>query len=577
MLSPQNTAWVAAFQREHGRRPRVLHVGNIANNAYCNAKLLNEVGFDCDVLCYDYYHSMGCPEWEDADFDGSLENDFSPDWSSLDLKGFERPEWFAQGPIDLSIEYLLARREGRAFATRLGWLTLSLVNRTLRGTLLQRWTAKAWRVASRSGRRLARILDVTPQHAYRRFALRLAPRLGAPVARVCALAPMLVWGTARAARILAFGTGGRAEAASKAFDSRCVELAQRWRTEFPERSDVLTVEELADYGSLVPAFDRLFKAYDIIIGYATDPIHPLLAGRAYFAIEHGTIRSIPYDATTQGRCAALSYRLATHVFVTNFDCRASAQRLAPGRFTSINHPYDEDHGLRLSGWETVRHELQRELDADFLCFFPTRHDWVEGAGFADKANDVFLRGVAELVREGRRIGVICCAWGGNVVQSRDLIQDLGLAQRVKWVAPMPLSRFERTARACDVTVDQFKLGAFGGVLYKAMAVGSPVLTYLDERQLLEQYAEMPPVLNCRTVSDVVQKLRDVVGHPEKLARKREASRAWMLRHHGKRSTLNAQVDQFRIAMGSLATSSSTGEACQPQRPAPASTLGAAET
>ena len=30
--------WLRAFEKEHGRPLRVLHVGNVANNAYLNAK-----------------------------------------------------------------------------------------------------------------------------------------------------------------------------------------------------------------------------------------------------------------------------------------------------------------------------------------------------------------------------------------------------------------------------------------------------------------------------------------------------------------------------------------------------------
>ena len=47
--------------------PRVLHIGNIANNAYLNARILNEAGIPSDVLVYDYYHVMACPEWEEYD------------------------------------------------------------------------------------------------------------------------------------------------------------------------------------------------------------------------------------------------------------------------------------------------------------------------------------------------------------------------------------------------------------------------------------------------------------------------------------------------------------------------------
>src|SRR5437868_6624289 len=65
---PDACEWLQEYVARHGRRPRVLHIGNLANNAYYNAKLLNRAGFDCDVLCCDTYHIMSCPEWEDADF-----------------------------------------------------------------------------------------------------------------------------------------------------------------------------------------------------------------------------------------------------------------------------------------------------------------------------------------------------------------------------------------------------------------------------------------------------------------------------------------------------------------------------
>jgi glycosyltransferase involved in cell wall biosynthesis len=87
---------------------RVLHVGNIANNAYNNAKVQRQHGIEADVLCFDYYHIMGCPEWEDADFTGEIEDPFYPNWWACDLKGFKRPRWFVQGPLLLSIKYLMA-------------------------------------------------------------------------------------------------------------------------------------------------------------------------------------------------------------------------------------------------------------------------------------------------------------------------------------------------------------------------------------------------------------------------------------------------------------------------------------
>ena len=60
-VAPELATWLDSFRQKKGRSPSLLHIGNVANNAYLNAKLLNRAGLDCDVLCYDYYHIMGCP------------------------------------------------------------------------------------------------------------------------------------------------------------------------------------------------------------------------------------------------------------------------------------------------------------------------------------------------------------------------------------------------------------------------------------------------------------------------------------------------------------------------------------
>src|SRR5205085_10791371 len=123
----------AQFQSARGRRPRVLHIGNIANNAFLNAKILNQAGYDCDVMCADYYHIMGCPEWEEEDFIGTIPDQFSPDWSTVDLQGYQRPRWFAQGPQPLCLDYLLAKRSGDIRAADLRWEDLSTASRGFHG------------------------------------------------------------------------------------------------------------------------------------------------------------------------------------------------------------------------------------------------------------------------------------------------------------------------------------------------------------------------------------------------------------------------------------------------------------
>jgi hypothetical protein len=127
----QGEDFARVFAAAHGRPPNALHLGNVANNAYHNAKLMRSAGVECDVVAYDYYHVMACPEWEDADFASPPQDQFHPDWTSVpELATYERPSWFVQGPAGLCIRYLVARRDGDDRRAALYWRLMSLANRT---------------------------------------------------------------------------------------------------------------------------------------------------------------------------------------------------------------------------------------------------------------------------------------------------------------------------------------------------------------------------------------------------------------------------------------------------------------
>lgn len=494
-----------------------MHIGNIANNGYNNAKILSKAGFDCDVICYDYYHMMGCPEWEDADLSGRLNDDFRPNWTSMGLGGFERPEWFAQGPLKTCIDYLCARRDSDASAAE-HWRKLLLYSRCM---------------SPQNIRDVLTLLEPLSKRAYWRF-VNIFPR---PLAR-------LLSHSVRSVKKLIVGQSIVA-ASDLTFQNRVDVLIAEFKRQFPNRADQLSWTDLHPYEHMFHEWRRLLGHYDIIIGFSTDPFLPLLDGRSFFSIEHGTLRMIPFEDNGQGRRTALAYRLAKHCFVTNFDCAANAEKLAAGRYTLINHPYDEDHGLSVGGADELRDRFQRELDCDFLFFHPTRQDWVEGSGYADKRNEVFLHAFGALRRRGLRVGLVICAWGANVAQSHKLLAELRCSSYVRWTPPLAITPFVRMCKACDVVVDQFKLGAFGGVVFKAMAVGTPIVTYLNEVLVSAQYPELPPVINCQTAADIESAIAMIIQDPTRLTRLGKQSRDWICRHHGKRETINKQVDQFR--------------------------------
>lgn len=92
-------------------RHAAVHIGNVANNAYLNCKLLVARGWECAAVSSDYTHVMGCAEWEDAQFDASGVDEFHPDWGAVHLGGFSRPEWFIDGTFDQCVAKLRRRHD----------------------------------------------------------------------------------------------------------------------------------------------------------------------------------------------------------------------------------------------------------------------------------------------------------------------------------------------------------------------------------------------------------------------------------------------------------------------------------
>ncbi len=565
-------AWARAFRERHGRRPRVLHIGNIAANAYNNAKMMNALGYDCDVLCANYYHMMGCPEWEDADFEGDIGDHFAPDWTKVDLRGFERPRWFVQGPLELCLRYLIARARGHRADADLLWNALGVLNRTRTATRGDGLRARVYRFRQLLGRvestlaspvRRARVIARLDELAQRwceqwRRRHELADSAGASRRAFRAVAgyalriavPLLRAGNAIIGAVRGHmpDPGGDGNAAAMLARSLCDDF----RARFPTRPDQLTPDDVAAYTPNLALWREAFAAYDIVQGYATDPIYPMLAGHPYCAFEHGTLRELPFRNDAQGRMTALAYARASHVFVTNSDCLENALIVAGERASPLPHPFDEDRAVQVSGAEATREALKRELDAPYLCFFPTRHDWVEGAGFADKANDRLFRALAMLRREGFKVGVVCCEWGRNVAESRALLRDLGLEDCVKWVAPMGVVNYERHVLACDFVADQFLLGAFGGVTFRALAAGRPVLTWLREDEVARSFGTCPPIINCQTTEEIARGLGTVLRSPGELARIGAAARAWVKRYHSGRDTVTKQLREYARVIDSAA-------------------------
>lgn len=403
------------FERRHGRRPRVLHVGNIANNAYLNAKFLREAGVDCHVMSYDYYDVMATPEWE----------------------GSARPFWFAQGPFSICNRYLHALLDGRRREQRVRWRQLAIARRLLQpialetpGSSLNRVVVETY-VTSRRAR--ARALS------YARRRLARGKKTAAP----------------------------SGESAPDELDVLRGRLADDFVRVFPDRTDRLRPADVDHWTFRHEEWQRLFARYDVVQCYATDPIRALVAGtRPYVAFEHGTLRDFTLGDEPVHRMNALAYRLADHVLITNGDCLNFANALGIERFTPMIHPIDvEQHQRRSPDAATIR----RDLGAKLILFSPLRHDW------AIKGTDVHIRALPIIRERHPDVVLVLCEWGAELTRSRELIDELGCSHNVVWRPPLKRTDLIAHMQASDVVLDQMALPHFGATAPQALAAGRPVV------------------------------------------------------------------------------------------------------
>ena len=502
---------------------KVLHIGNIANNAYWAAVILNDAGHDSTVLCKDYYHIMGCPEWEEVYLHQTPADQFNPKWYEVVSKDYSRPSWFVQGREATCLKFLAEDIPSNILAKTLalesGIIPLNVWNVFSVGLI------SYFEISLSRG--VQKFLEWLYLHHTSIYSFLKAVKRALRPEKFSRATRRLFWHFDR--------DSDRDETLlgeARVFDARVAELCEKYRTEFPN-STPLVPGDFSGFQANYNLWASVLKKYDFVIGYALDGIYPLLLGVPYAAFEHGTIREIPYEETSRGRLCKLTYRMANHCFVTNIDCIDSAKYLSPERFTVINHPFDETVACSYPKQSDLRNRLLFKLDASFLIFHPTRQDWKVGTGPADKANDAFWRAIGLLRTNGVKVGVVCTKWGKNVPESVRLIHELGIQPHVEWIDPQATLPILAMCAAADLVADQFSLGAFGGILPKALACGTPVLTYLERGRTEGIFAESPPVLNCRTVEEIVFQVELAYGDKDFLEALAAEGARWVANYHSK--------------------------------------------
>lgn len=507
LIPPDLLEWLRQFQRAKRRPLRVLHLGNIANNAYLNAKILRRAGIDADVASPDYYHIMGSPEWEELSKIGDYGDPFTPDWWRAGAGNFRRPEWFVQGSRDLCWRYLAARAEAKPIKT---WL------------FGQKLIFERWRLYRRH-----------PAATFVRWIWALRGRISAirrsrPVRAGVALVRLLLT-----------------------------------RKKPPAESTAATVQDYAKYGLQQEDFEQriqfvksdtwrtLDRYYDVVQGYALEGVYPLLSEtKPYAAYEHGTIRDIPFGQDSPSRICRAAFQGAAAMFITNSDCIPAAERLGipTSKRYPVPHGFDSRKMARFLREWRPRVLVKRDPP---VFFAPARQHWKEGYATWRKGNDLIVKSAAALKQRNMKFKIVFVEWGKEVALTKDLIKELGVESHIDWIQPLQKPELWKAYLASAAVIDQFVMPAIGSVTFEAMALERPVITAIDAPALTEFFGAVPPLLNAGDQEALQDAMLLVIDDERRAEHIGVQSGEWIKRHHSSETILTRHLSAYRAILGPL--------------------------
>jgi hypothetical protein len=523
--------WLNKKNTDLGRPLRVLFVGNIANNAYLNAKFLREAGVDVDVISYDYYHIMSCPEWEELEINHDYKDDYFPVFDKRDTECYLRPAWFIQGALPLCYGYIKARSEKRWFMQNVYKKLMEYSRRSAgnqdTGTRLGlALSDRKYYFILFSNQLLLRSICLVRNLC--QFAIssaisilsKLIPKNG-KITRL--VKKSIILKRAYISKILNKSAKAKRE---NEFKNHLDELISKFSSFFPERKDKLTYEDTRPYHSVLKLWNEIFSHYDLVQCYGADPIVALLGkAKRYVAYEHGTLRAYTMEDKLAHRLTALAYRSADHVFITNGDCLEYANKLGITQFTPMIHPVPEYGITSAKDKQDTITKIKKQLNAELLLFCPHRHDWVI------KGIDLHIRAFKEISRrtKGRAV-LLLVDWGLEVNRSKELIKQLGFETHVRWIKPLSRKNVMNYMIASDVILDQMALPCFGATAPQAIALEVPVIMSYSPESTSWIISEDAPIIPAFKAEDVVKGVMQALD-PQWLEEYRYRARTWFKSQH----------------------------------------------
>ncbi|MCX7747165.1 MAG: glycosyltransferase [Clostridia bacterium] len=276
---------------------------------------------------------------------------------------------------------------------------------------------------------------------------------------------------------------------------------------------------------------RLFRNYDIIMGFSLTAIYPMLLFKKYISLTTGAdITEVSYENTILGFLYRRALKNAKRVFILNINQAKEAQHLKLRNSEYLPFAIDT-RKYSLENSESICKKDNEKISLIHTC----RLDWTEKHRNSIKNNDIFFRGLAKFIQHNKefaqnRLDIKVFEFGKDILATKKLIKELGIEEYIDFV---PLCRKEELIKyykKSDIVIDQFYLGGFGLNFLEALSCECVVFCYLEEMYLNLFYPEGPSFCNCANEENVYENLNKVLLY-EDINLLKKSAREWVIDYH----------------------------------------------
>lgn len=129
----------------------------------------------------------------------------------------------------------------------------------------------------------------------------------------------------------------------------------------------------------------------------------------------------------------------------------------------------------------------------------------------DKGTDILVKGAALFLKQGGRIELRLVEKGLHVLQTRALVESLGIGRHVRWFKELPLAKFRKLMRDSDVVCDQVGPSFPAMTAFEAMALGRPVVGNFRMEWFRGRFGEAPPACQAQSPEEVAAAFDRLAG------------------------------------------------------------------